>query len=401
MRRLGILTSGGDCGGLNAVLKGAAYAALANELTPTLILGGYAGLYNLPDHAAFVDLDRSRIERIDPLVAGSEAGNSRVKVSKIADPDRYERIKSGLSRLEIDGLVIAGGDDTGGVAVDLASHGVRCVHAPKTMDLDLSTYSVGGDSTVNRIARFIADLKTTGQSHGRIMVVEVFGRYAGHTALRGGLAGGADCILIPEIGVDLDLVYADARETFLRRLKESETHTATYIVVVSEYFRDERGGVFADASVKSDAFGHKKLGGSGRYLREELAARVAKDDGIRAAYRELGLFVERMNEVPEVREVVPGYLVRSGPTSALDANYGLDLGTGAVYLLLQGLSGVTVTGFKRGEIHYMRAEDAIRTRLVDERLVSLYEASGVCFGRTRSAVKPAPAVLDASPWAYL
>jgi len=401
MRRIGILTSGGDCGGLNAVLKGAASAALANGFTPTLILGGYAGLYNLKDHPSFVDLDLARIERIDPLLAGSEAGSSRVKVSKISDPDRYERIRAGLERLEIEGLVIAGGDDTGSVAVDLSGHGLRCVHAPKTMDLDLSTYSVGGDTTVNRIARFVADLKTTGRSHGRIMVVEVFGRYAGHTALRGGLAGGADCILLPEIPVDLEVVYAHARETFLRRMRQSETRAATYIIVVSEYFHDERGGVLSDGSVKSDAFGHKKLGGSGRYIREELSQRVKADDGIRAAYRELGLFVETMNEVPEVREVVPGYLVRSGPTSALDANFGLDLGTGAVYLLLQGLSGVTVTGLKGGLVRYMWAKDAIRSRSVDERLVALYEASGVCFGRKPGEFRPGPAVLDPSPWAYL
>jgi 6-phosphofructokinase 1 len=401
MKKIGILTSGGDCGGLNAVLKGAACAALGQGIQPVLILGGYAGLYNLGDRESLLELTPSRIDRIDPLLAGSEAGNSRVKIAKIPDAGKYERIKANLKHRGIEGLVIGGGDDTGSVAVDLAAHGIPCVHVPKTMDIDLSTYSVGGDSTVNRIATFISDLKTTGRSHSRIMVVEIFGRYAGHTTFRGGLAGDADCILIPEIKADLDLVYAHMRETFLRRLAESDTRTATYVIAVAECYHDATGGMLTQEGVKIDAFGHKKLGGSGRHVREHLAARIAKDERIIAAMKRYGLYVEGMNEAPEVREVVPGYLVRSGPSSALDANYGRDLGLGAVYLLMEGLSGVTVTGIRGGTVRYIRSEDAIRSRTVDERLVSLYERSGVFFGRTPVAAEPVRSECDAAPWNYI
>jgi 6-phosphofructokinase len=145
------------------------------------------GLYNLVDFPSLVELTPQRIEEIQVYLAGSEAGNSRVKISKIKDERKYDRIKDGLKKFGIDALVISGGDDSGSVVVDLAKNGIPCVHAPKTMDLDLMPYSVGGDSTINRIAEFARDLKTTGRTHNRIVVMEVFGRYAGHTAFRGGV----------------------------------------------------------------------------------------------------------------------------------------------------------------------------------------------------------------------
>ena len=113
-----------------------------------------------------------------------------MKISKIEDKEKYDHIKEGLKKHQIDGLVISGGDDTGSVIIDLHNNGIPCVHAPKTMDLDLMPYSVGGDSTINRIREFVRDLWTTGRTHNRILVVEVFGRYAGHTALRPAWSGG-------------------------------------------------------------------------------------------------------------------------------------------------------------------------------------------------------------------
>ena len=106
------------------------------------------------------------------------------------------------------------------------------------MDLDLQTYSVGGDSAVNRIARMVQDAKTTGTTHNRIMITEVFGRYAGHTALRGGVAADADCILLPEVPADLDIVYRHAKERLFRRVRGSDVHAGTYTVVVAEGMRD-------------------------------------------------------------------------------------------------------------------------------------------------------------------
>lgn len=243
MKRIGILTSGGDCGGLNAVIKGAAQMAIACGLEAFLIPFGFAGLYNLLDLEKLVKLDTSRTDAINPFLAGSDAGNSRIQISKISDPARYERVKAGLEKFSIQGLVVAGGDDTGRVVIDLAENDVACVHVPKTMDLDLHTYSVGGDSAVNRTARFIEEVKTTRRSHNRIMVMEVFGRYSGHIAFRGGVGADADCILIPEIHVDFGVVYNHLKKRYLRRVKQSDTRTGTYVIVVSEAIRDITGSV--------------------------------------------------------------------------------------------------------------------------------------------------------------
>src|SRR5437868_14685936 len=111
MKRIGVLTSGGDCGGLNAVIKGVARAASARGIESFVIPTGYAGLYNLVEMPGLVLLDVDRVGRIDATLAGSEAGHSRVKIGKIADPGKYERIRAGLDKFGIDALVISGGDD--------------------------------------------------------------------------------------------------------------------------------------------------------------------------------------------------------------------------------------------------------------------------------------------------
>ncbi|MBZ4219472.1 MAG: 6-phosphofructokinase, partial [Chlorobium sp.] len=115
MKRIGILTSGGDCGGLNAVLKGAAMMALSNDLELYIIPNGYAGLYNLVDQETIVRLDQARLDRFDASFAGSEAGHSRVKIKAISNPEKYNRIKDGMKKFGIDALVISGGDDSGSV----------------------------------------------------------------------------------------------------------------------------------------------------------------------------------------------------------------------------------------------------------------------------------------------
>ncbi|MGB8247991.1 MAG: 6-phosphofructokinase, partial [Chlorobium sp.] len=233
MKKIGILTSGGDCGGLNAVLKGAALMAEARDLELYVIPNGYAGLYNLVDSENIVRLDKHRLDQFDATFAGSEAGHSRVKIKAIRNPDKYNRIKEGMKKFNLDGLIISGGDDSGSVMVDLSQQGVHCIHAPKTMDLDLQTYSVGGDSTINRIAQFVHDLKTTGKTHNRVLVTEVFGRYAGHTAFRSGIAAEADCILIPEIPVNWEVVYEHLAKRFTRRIRQSDVHSGTYTIVVA------------------------------------------------------------------------------------------------------------------------------------------------------------------------
>ena len=382
MDKIGIITGGGDCGGLNAVIKGAALMAARRGLRSYVIPNGYAGLYNLRDMDRLVELTPSRVDDVQVGLAGSEAGHSRVKVAKIKDERKYERIKQGLDKFGLDALVISGGDDTGTVMVDLYKNGIRCVHAPKTMDLDLMPYSVGADSTINRIREFVRDLTTTGRSHNRILVVEVFGRYAGHTAFRGGVAAGADAILIPEIPVDFDLVWEHIKHVYFRRIADSDINAGTYTIVVSEGLKDATGRELIDESVRPDSSGHRKLAGAGKYVCQELGKRMEADKQAVAAFmKQASMFVPGVYEAPEIRAVVPQHLVRCGFTTAYDVKYGLEVGAGAVLCLLEGIYGVTVCGIQAGQVLYMQTEEAIKQRHVNLSEVALCEQLGFCFGR--------------------
>jgi len=388
MKNIGIITSGGDCGGLNAVIKGAARTAHKKGLKCFVIPNGYAGLYNLVEFESLVELTPERIDQVGSNIAGSEAGHSRVKVKKIDNPQKYARIKEGLKKFNLDGLIISGGDDTGSVIVDLTNNGIKCVHAPKTMDLDLQTYSVGGDSTINRIANFAEDLKTTGRTHNRIIVVEVFGRYAGHTAFRGGVAADADAILIPEVPIDFDVVYEHAKKRFFQRITQTDVHAGTYLIVVAEGIKNSDGSDLTDDAAGVDAFGHKKLAGSGKYVCQELEKRFKSDPEVKELMKQTKMFVEGIYEAPEAREVRPGHLVRCGKASAYDVNFGTEAGAAAVLLLLADITGVTVAGVKGEEINYVATPEAIKQRHVDVATVGIYEQMGISFGRKKGAISP-------------
>jgi 6-phosphofructokinase 1 len=379
--KIGVITSGGDCGGLNAVIKGVAREAFALGIESVVIPHGYAGLYNLLKLDKVVYLNAARVSKIDASLAGSEAGHSRVKISKIADPNKYERIKDGLKKFGIDALVISGGDDTGSVVVDLTSQGIACVHVPKTMDLDLQCYSVGGDSAINRIAVFTRDLKTTGMSHNRILIIEVFGRYVGHTALRGGVGGEADCILIPEIPVDFDEVYEHMKATYFARIERSDVKAGTYIMVVAEGIKTASGEMLYDESAGVDAFGHRKLAGAGKYVRQQLEKRMKADPEVKDFMERTGMFAPGVYEVPEVREVTPGHLVRSGHSSAFDVNFGYKAGAAAVFLLKEGKFGNTVVEVNGSTIRYQPTKEVIKRREVNIKEVAIFESLGICFGR--------------------
>lgn len=381
IKRIGVITSGGDCGGLNAVIKGMAREAYANGIEAVVIPNGYAGLYNLVDLEDVVLLNADRVSKIEASLAGSEAGHSRVKISKIADPQKYERIKNGLKKFGIDALIISGGDDTGSVVVDLSSQGIPCIHVPKTMDLDLQPYSVGGDSAINRIATFARDLKTTGMSHNRVLVIEVFGRYVGHTAFRGGVGAEADCILIPEIPVDFDVVYEHMKSTYFARILRSDVKAGTYIIVVAEGLSTSSGELLYDESAGVDAFGHKKLAGAGKYIRQQLEKRLKADPEVLEFMKKTGMFVPGIYAIPEVREVTPGHLVRSGGSSAYDVNFGYRAGAAAVLLILSGKYGNTVVGVSGKKIDYIATSAAIKRREVDITEIALFESLGICFGR--------------------
>lgn len=379
--RIGIITSGGDCGGLNAIIKGAALAGTYHGIRSFVIPHGYAGLYNLVEYDELVELTPERLTYVEATIAGSDAGHSRVKLTKIEDENKYERIREGLAKFGIDALVISGGDDTGSVVLDLADHGIRCVHAPKTMDLDLQTYSVGADSTISRIATYARDLKTTGQTHNRAIVMEVFGRYAGHTAFRGGIAAEADAILIPEIAADFDIIYEHMKKRYFDRIRRSDVHAGTYLIVVAEGLRNASGAAIYDETAGIDAFGHKRLAGAGKYVRNELKRRLADDPEVMERMKEVGMFIGGLYEIPEIRTITPGHLVRCGQTSAFDVNFGIEAGAAAVELLVRGLESMTVADVSGGVIRYMKTADAIKQRHVDLDLVSFHERLGVCFGR--------------------
>ncbi len=388
IKRIGIITSGGDCGGLNGVIKGAAQMALSMGIEAIFIPNGYAGLYNLIDVDDVTVLTEERLDLIRPELAGSETGNSRVKIKKIENPDKYDRIKKGLEKHNIGGLVISGGDDSGSVMVDLAANGITCVHAPKTMDLDLQTYSVGGDSAINRISEMISDLKTTGRTHNRVIVLEAFGRYAGHTAFRGGIGGDADCVLIPEIPVDFDIVYAHMKKRFISRVEQSDVKAGTYTIVAAEGMTDVKGESIVDESAGLDSFGHAKLAGAGKYIRKKLEAMMKEDPEIKDFMKRNNITVDGVYELPEVRQVTPGHLVRAGASTAFDVNFGKEAGAAAVVLLTKGLGGNTIVRVRGTKITYQATAKVIEQRHVDLDTVAFHETLGTCFGRKPGECKP-------------
>jgi 6-phosphofructokinase 1 len=217
----------------------------------------------------------------------------------------------------------------------------------------------------------------------------VFGRYAGHTAFRGGLAADADCILIPEVPVDFDIVYEHMKGRYFRRIRASDVRAGTYTIVVAEGIKDAKGELLTDRSAGTDAFGHQKLAGAGKYTRQQIDDRMEKDPQIKAFMKETGQFVPEVYETPEAREVVPTHLVRSGFSSAFDVNFGKEAGAAAVRLLVEGISGVTVSNVSRGEISYLKTKDAIQQRHVEVEMLALFEELGVCFGRRPVKFSPA------------
>lgn len=401
LKNIAVLTSGGDCGGLNAVVKGVSAMATSMGIKCYAVPNGYAGLYNLVDFSRLTEITPERADLINASMAGSAVGHSRVKIKKIDDAERYNRIKQGLNKFGIDALVISGGDDSGSVMVDLHKNDIACVHVPKTMDLDLQTYSVGADSTINKISVYADELKTTGRTHNRVIVMEVFGRYAGHTAFRGGIAADVDAILIPEIPVNFDVLYEHVKEKLTSRFLLSDVFEGTYLIVVAEGLKDFSGSEIVDEGAGVDAFGHKKLAGAAKYVCQELTKRLKADKAIKEFMKETHMYVEKLYEIPEVRSVTPGHLVRCGRASAYDVNFGKEAGAAAVSLLAKGITGVTVAEVKGKEVRYMKAEKAIIQRHVDLDQVALFEQLGTCFGRKPAKYEASCKELVSSPERYM
>ena len=157
------------------------------------------------------------------------------------------------------------------------------------------------------------------------------------------------------------------------------------MIVVAEGLRDASGNELVDPNAPLDSFGHKKLMGAGRYVVKQIEDRIKKDPEIREFMKRTGQFVDGVYEIPEVRELRPGHLVRCGFTTPVDACFGLEVGAGAVHLALEGTFGVTVAGSRNGMVQYMDIKDAIQQRFIDEGDVKVYESLGLCFGRPMDA----------------
>ena len=324
--RIGILTGGGDAPGLNAAIRGVARSALADGNTVVGVRNGWAGLTGDGDLVEMSRPDFSGILQLGGTILGSSRVNPRKREGGVEECLR--NIRAG----GLDALVAIGGDDTLGVAAWLADHGAPVVGVPKTMDNDLSVtdYCIGFDSAVRIVTEALDRLHTTAASHHRVMVVEVMGRDTGWVALMGGLAGGADMIIIPEFAVTLD----DIVEHLDRRRQQGSEFS---IIVVSEGVTLE--GMEADGDgAPTDAFGHVQL--AKRRVGERLAAMLEERTG------------------HEARTTVLGYTQRGGSPTAYDRIWATRVGV-AAYRLVVGSGWGSMPVVRGGAVETARISDVV------------------------------------------
>ena len=282
--RVGVLTGGGDCPGLNAVIRAVVRQGVkAHGFEFVGFRDGWKG----PLEGLTMELGIQQCRGILPR-GGTILGSSRTNPFKI--DGGVDRIKDNLTSAGVDALVAIGGEDTLGVATKLAELGVDVVGVPKTIDNDLSgtDFTFGFDTAVNIATEAIDRLHTTAESHHRVLVVEVMGRHAGWIALHAGIAGGASAVLIPEQPFDIAAICAHVETRF-----ESEYAP---IIVVSEGAVPVDGGDMTLVSGEKDAFGHVRLGGIGDRIASEIEHRTGK----------------------EARAVVLGHVQRGGTPTAFD-----------------------------------------------------------------------------------
>jgi phosphofructokinase-like protein len=265
--RVGVLTGGGDCPGLNAVIRAVTRRCLTRGYEVVGVREGWRGLVD----GRFMELGPREISGILPR-GGTILGTTRTNPFK--SEDGVERVLANFASAGLTALVTIGGEDTLGVATRLhQEHGTPLVGVPKTIDNDLSAtdYTFGFDTAVFIATEAIDRLHTTAESHNRVMVVEVMGRHTGWIAVMSGIAGGADVILIPEQPITVE----DACEELMRRHERGKDFS---IVVVSEgyeltYASGERRQVAGEAAA-TDQFGHVRLGGVGDALAHEIEERT-------------------------------------------------------------------------------------------------------------------------------
>ena len=338
--RIGVLTGGGDAPGLNAAIRAVARRAFAADDTVVGIPNGWAGALG---EGELVELTRRNVSGILQL-GGTVLGSSRTNPLKL--DGGLDRVRATVRDAGLDALVAIGGDDTLGVAARLAETGMAVVGVPKTMDNDLSVteYCIGFDTAVGRVTEAVDRLHTTAAAHHRVMVVEVMGRDTGWVAVMGGLAGGADMIIIPEFEVTVDEVVSHVHA---RRAAGSDFS----IIVVSEGVRMDGLGDEGDAGGPRDAFGHVQL--SRRGVGERLAD-----------------LIEQRTQL-ETRATVLGHTQRGGTPSAFDRIWATHVGVAAYDLLVAQAWG-RMPVVQCGEVRTAAIADVVaQQRRVPEELYRL------------------------------
>jgi 6-phosphofructokinase 1 len=356
LRRIGVLTGGGDAPGLNPAIRAVVLKAAELGIETVGLYDGWDGLLGHPEvwklDVHTVDLwyrdggshlGSSRTNPFQHKAGHAAAGGER----KVVRVDRSEEVLTNLKRLGLDALIPIGGEDTLGVASRFAKLGMPVVGIPKTIDRDLggTDYTLGFNTSLRTCAEIIERSQTPAGSHHWVQVVEVMGRHAGHLALWSGLAGGASMILIPEHPFDLQRVIRILDERL--SLGARDRRYPRYQVVVAAEGAMPAGGAEITIDSKVDDFGHARLGGIGHWLAEQI----------------------RKNTPWDSRSVALGHPQRGGSPSTVDRVMGYLFGTAAVEAVVQGAWGKMVSA--RGiapacEISLVPLEEAVKElRLVD------------------------------------
>jgi phosphofructokinase-like protein len=340
---IGVLTGGGDCPGLNAVIRAVVRKAI--ETHGDRVVGFRDGWRGVLENAC----DELTIESTRGILprGGTILGSSRTNPYK--REGGVDAVRETLRLNELDGLIAIGGEDTLGAASRLFSDGVEVIGVPKTIDNDLGATDVtfGFDTALQVATEAIDRLHTTAESHNRILVVEVMGRNAGWIALHSGIAGGADVILIPEVPFDIDEVCR-----LIRRRHERGRYFS--IVVVAEGATPKEG-TMAVSEGSLDEFGHPRLGGIGQRLEREIERRTGY----------------------ETRATVLGHVQRGGTPTAFDRVLATRLGLAAVDAVHAGAWGM-MTALRSTEIQLVPLAEAVAAlRRVP---VQEYQRYGALFG---------------------
>jgi len=345
MARVGLLTGGGDCPGLNAVIRAAVRRGLSDS-QHTFVGFRYGWAGTLADDA--IELTLQSTAGILPR-GGTIIGTSRT--NPYADgADGTTLVRSTLEARGVDALIAIGGEDTLGVALRLYEDGVPIVGVPKTIDNDLGGTDVtfGFQTAVQIVTDAIDRLHTTAESHNRVMVVEVMGRHAGWIATHAGIAGGADAILVPERPFDIEEVCAHLR-------RRHERGRSFSIVVVAEGATPREGTLQTHAEAPTDAFGHARLGGIGVTLEGEIERRTGY----------------------ETRVTILGHVQRGGTPVAYDRVLATRFGVAAMDAVAAGRCGCMVA-LRGTEIVEAGLAEALREpKLLDP---GLYETAELFFG---------------------